>query len=62
MQTIFGSDQDLNQNALLETGYMKPFEALTIDDKEEVISILTDYHCLIKPKACMDQFGSATLH
>ena len=35
---------------------MKPFEALTIDDKEEITSILIDYHCVIKPKACMDQF------
>ena len=46
-----------NQNALTETGYMKPFEALTVDDKEEVISILIDYHCLIKPKAAYVFFG-----
>ena len=41
----------------METGYMKPFEALTTDDKDEIISILIDYHCLIKPKAAMDQFA-----
>ena len=57
MLTIFDDDKELNQNALTETGYMKPFEALTVDDKEEVISILIDYHCLIKPKAAMDQFA-----
>jgi len=36
---------------------MKPFEALTLDDREELISVLIEYHCLIKPKACLDQFA-----
>ena len=57
MQGIFCNEQDLNQSALSETGYMKPFEALTLDDKEEIISILMEYHCLVKPKACIDQFA-----
>ena len=57
MQGILCNKQDLNQNALSETGYMKPFEALTLDDKEEVILILMEYHCLVKPKACIDQFA-----
>ena len=55
MQEIFCNEQDLNQSALSETGYMKPFEALTIDNKE--VSILMEYHCLVKPKACIDQFA-----
>ncbi|XP_065906067.1 G2/M phase-specific E3 ubiquitin-protein ligase-like [Dysidea avara] len=57
VQAVFDGEQYLNQSALMETGYMKPFEALTTDDKDEIISILIDYHCLIKPKAAMDQFA-----
>jgi len=41
----------------METGYAKPFESLTLDDKEEIIPILIDYHCFVKPKAAMDQFS-----
>lgn len=49
--------EDLYQNALTETSYMRPLESLTLEDKEEIIGILIDYHCLIKPKAAMDQFS-----
>lgn len=57
MRAVFSDENYLYQSALMETGYMRPFASLTMDDKEEIISILIDYHCLIKPKAAMDQFA-----
>ena len=43
-------------DALLETGYRKPLSKTTVVDKQEIISSLIDYHCMIKVKAVMDQF------
>ena len=44
------------ENLLLETGFTMPLSLLKIDDKDNIISLIKDYHCLIKPKAAMDQF------
>ena len=30
--------------------------ALKIQDKHSIVSLLIDYHCVIKPKAAIDQF------
>ena len=57
MCAVFSDENYLNQSALLETGDMRPFTSLTIQDKEDIVSTLIDYHCLIKPKAAMDQFS-----
>ncbi len=42
---------------LQDTGYKKPIERLTLADKISVKAVLIDYHCMIKVKACMDQFA-----
>ena len=44
------------ENLLLETGFTMPLSQLKIDDKDNIISSIKDYHCVIKPKAAMDQF------
>lgn len=41
---------------LLETGYNKPISQLCLEDQENIVSSVTDYHCLIKVKAAMDHF------
>ena len=41
---------------LLETGYSKPLSLVCMEDKNSIVSSVTDYHCLIKVKAAMDQF------
>ena len=45
-----------HESALLETGYSKPLHLICLEDKESIINMVTDYHCIIKPKAPMDQF------
>ena len=45
-----------HESALLETGYSKPLHLICLEDKESIINVVTDYHCIIKPKAPMDQF------
>ena len=40
----------------METGYGKPVNSLTMNDNTKIMSILTDYHCLLKSKAATDQF------
>ena len=57
MCAVFSDQNYLNQGALLETGDMMPFTYLAIQDKQDILSTLIDYHCLIKPKAAMDQFA-----
>ena len=44
------------ENLLLETGSTMPLSQLKINDKDNIISSIKDYHCVIKPKAAMDQF------
>ena len=41
---------------LFETGYRKPPRSFTLADRNEIVSLLTTYHCLIKVKAEVDQF------
>ena len=41
---------------LLETGYHKPLALLFVKDCDNIISAVTDYHCLIKAKAATDEF------
>ena len=41
---------------MFETGYDKPLSQLQKDDVESLQAALTDYHCMIKVKAAMDQF------
>ena len=40
----------------METGYNKPLSLLTMEDLDNILLCITDYHCLIKVKASMDQF------
>ncbi len=42
---------------LLETGFSKPVSRLKLSDREVIRGSLLDYHCLVKVKAQMDQFG-----
>ena len=60
MSAVLSDENYLNQSALLETGDMKPFTSLTIQDKEDTVSTFINYHCLIKPKVAMDQFLERT--
>ena len=41
---------------LLETGCHMVLSALKVGDKANLLSLMMDYHCIIKPKAAMDQF------
>lgn len=45
-----------NANVLLETGSLMVLSSLKISDKANLLSLMIDYHCIIKPKAAIDQF------
>ena len=42
---------------MFETGYDKPLTQLDKEDAEGLRGALTDYHCMVKVKAAMDQFS-----
>lgn len=44
------------ESLLLETGFSKPLSLLCMEDQNSIVSSITDYHCLIKVKAAMDDF------
>lgn len=58
------SDEDLRniflvpdlESLLLETGFCKPLSLLCMEDQSSIVSSITEYHCLIKVKAAMDDF------
>ena len=52
--SIFAIEE--NASLLLETGYEKPLHTLTLQDIGDIRAAMTDYHCMIKVKAAMDQF------
>ena len=54
LQSLFTCDEF--NSLLYETGYSKPSPTLTAMDKEDIISSVVEYHCMIKGKAGMDQF------
>ena len=54
VQAIFFDDD--NANLLLETGCDKPMQTLGLQDISDVRAAMTDYHCMLKVKAAMDQF------
>ena len=41
---------------LFQSGYRKPLVSLTIEDKEEVLKAMVDYHMMIKVKSAMDDY------
>ena len=45
-----------NESVLLETGCHMVLPLLKISDKANLLSLMIDYHCIIKPKAAIDQF------
>ena len=49
-------DELENETLLIETGYHKPLALLSIEDRDDIISAVTDYYCQIKAKAATDQF------
>ena len=55
MQVLFAVDEAAA--LLYETGFRKAGSLLTVADKDNVKSVLVDYHCMLKVKACMDQFA-----
>lgn len=54
IKVIFEDEE--NSTLLFETGYDKPLNQLELDDVEGIKAALTDYHCMVKVKAAMDQF------
>ncbi len=44
-------------NLILQTGYSKPLTRIVCADKEELQSVLIDFHLLVKVKLSMDQFS-----
>ena len=54
MKALFLVDEA--QALLLETGFSRPVTKLKLSHKAEIKSTLIEYHCLVKPKASMDQF------
>ena len=49
-------DDSENENTLLETGCHLVLSSLKLSDKANLLSLMIDYHCIIKPKAAIDQF------
>ena len=45
-----------HQDIIFATGYSKVSSKLSLHDREELCSILIDYHCILKTKAAMDHF------
>ena len=41
---------------VMEAGYKKPLSKLSLEDKEDLVSVITTYHLFIKVKAHMDSF------
>ena len=39
-----------------QSGYRKPLPSHTLADKETIVSVVLDYHLMMKVKSCMDQF------
>ena len=56
VQEIFSAENDANQSLLLQTGFTRPLQDLTVADKDNIITGLKQYHCMIKLQAEMDQF------
>ena len=54
LQALFGDDSFAN--ALHDAGYKKPVITLTLNDKQELMNVISTYHTLIKVKAQIDQF------
>jgi len=54
IQAVFEDTE--NQILLLETGCHMLLSSLKVRDREYLIALLLDYHCIIKPKAAIDQF------
>ena len=54
MRTVF--DDAENTNLFLETGYRKAISHLDISEKSDLLSVIIDYHCMLKAKAANDQF------
>ena len=57
MSALFSDEQPMYQTALLETGYGKAINNLSMNDTAEIMSVMMDYHCMLKSKAAMDQFA-----
>ncbi len=57
LQAIF-SDDDTIASVLFGTGYQKPFHKISMDDKDDIINVISTYHTLVKVKAQIDQFVS----
>ena len=43
------------QTVLLETGYGKATNSHGMNDTAKIMSVMMDYHCMLKSKAAMDQ-------
>ena len=50
-----------NESVLLETGCHMVLPLLKISDKANLLSLMIDYHCIIKPKAAIDKFVEGQL-
>lgn len=55
MKVLFEIDEA--SEMLLSTGYRKALSRLSLEDKANIRAALLDYHCMLKVKAEMDQFG-----
>ncbi len=45
-----------NQEYILATGFSKPINRISLDDRDTLCSVMFDYHCLLKSKSAMDQY------
>ncbi len=41
---------------LYQADYRKPVQHVTVDDKSQLVSVILDYHLMVKVKCCLDQF------
>ena len=54
LRDVFAADDD--KDLLLQCGFQIPVSAINLSMKNTLVTVLVDYHCIVKCSAMMDQF------
>ena len=54
LQNVFATTEE--QDLLLQCGFSTPLSSLSITMRDTLVSVIVDYHCIVKCIAMMDQF------
>ena len=54
LRNAFAATDD--KNLLLQCGFKIPVSAINLSMKDILVTVLVDYHCIVKCSAVMDQF------